>query len=126
MRDTCNQSVKRGREAMWQWVGGRRKSRCCKKKDLQREGCGLKPRRGSCGSSCLLRHKCDRAPPGPVKTLRIKCIREYSLFLRSSFLFFNLLYTFFVLKCEEEGQFCFRRLFEHNLPTSTVTFVDSH
>lgn len=34
MRDTCNQSVNRGREAMQQLVGGmeERKSRCCKKR----------------------------------------------------------------------------------------------
>lgn len=75
MRDTCNQSVKRSRETMWQWAGGmeRKKADAAKKKDLQREGWGLKPRRGSCRSSCLLWHKCDRAPPGLVKTLRIKC-----------------------------------------------------
>lgn len=27
-----------------------------------------KPRRGSCGSTCLLRQKCDSAPPGLRKT----------------------------------------------------------
>lgn len=58
-------------------AGGRRKKQMLqkgkkKKKESifkERDGVG-KPRRGSCGSTCLLRHKCDSAPPGPGKTQR--------------------------------------------------------
>lgn len=80
---------------------GMRKKQMLQKKDLQREGLSLKPRRGSSRSSCLLRHKCDRAPPGPVKTLRIKCIREHSHSLHLFLIFFHLISIFF--KYETEG-----------------------
>lgn len=73
MRNTCNQSVKRGREAMERGGGGggEKKADAAKKKEEERkkgifkERDGLIPRRGSCGSTCLLRHECDRSPPGP-------------------------------------------------------------
>lgn len=68
-----------GRESGWRRAkeGGvvrGKKSRCCKKekkiykrifKGRDEEG---KPRRGSCGRTCLLRQKCDSAPPGLRKT----------------------------------------------------------
>lgn len=104
MRDTCNQSVNRGREAMQQLVGGdgRKKKQMLQKKDLQREGWCLKPRRGSCGSSCLLKQKCDTTPPGPVNMLRTN--EQQGIDSLSSLIshFLKSLLFFLVQKCKKQ------------------------
>lgn len=52
-------------------VGRKKKADAAKEKNKrifkERDEAG-KPRRGSCGSTCLLRHKCDSAPPGLGET----------------------------------------------------------
>lgn len=59
MRDTCNQSVKRGREAMSHWLGEGEKSRCCKrrkkKKGSSKRRMGLEnPGEGAAGALVFL------------------------------------------------------------------------
>lgn len=84
------------------WGKEKKKSRCCKKKKkVFKEKDGLEnPGEGAVGA--LLRQKCDRAPPGPGKTLRTN--EQQDIFSLSSFICPSFSHPLlFVLRCKDAG-----------------------